>query len=105
MAAPFEGALNPGDMGSDVFRLLVNSGAAPVTAIPNIKFEEYAALAEEYRRIPSYCSIDPSNYMGVHYAWLAADGPVDLTVTCPKPVKKVTVHPTRRRTQATIDKS
>lgn len=93
----------PGDMPSDVFTLEVGGLPAPLSAVPGVPFAEYAALAAEYAALPSYCSINPSNYMGAHYAWLTAEGPVELTVTCPHPVKNCTVHPARRHVPTAID--
>jgi hypothetical protein len=51
-------------MSSDVFELEVEGRAMPLTAIPSLRASEYTALAGEYKKLPSYCSIDPPNYMG-----------------------------------------
>ncbi len=102
MTAGQLGALNPGDLGSDVFEIAVNGHSAPVTAIPSIRLEEYSIIAGEYSK-QRYIGIDPANYIGVHYAWLTAEGPVSATITCPRPISKCHVHPARRKTPMKID--
>lgn len=80
-------------MGSDVFELSVNGRSVPVTAVPSLATSEYGVVAAEYAKMPSYCSIDPASRIGVHYAWISADGPVDATLTFPHPISNVTVCP------------
>jgi hypothetical protein len=41
--------------------------------------------------------------MGVHYSLIRADGPVELAVRCPDPIKNCTVHPIRRKVRTEID--
>jgi len=97
------GSLFPGDMGSEIFHLDISGHPVPVTAIPSVRAEDYAGFADEYAKLPSYCSINPPNFMGVHYAWIAADVPVDLTVSCPSAVERCIVHPARRQIQPAMD--
>lgn len=93
MNAPRQGSLNPGDLGSDVFELQIGGQSIPVTAIPNVKTAEYPSLADEYRRMPSYCWIHPSNFMGVHYAWFESDEPLQAVITCPEPITRYSILP------------
>lgn len=95
------GALNPGDLGSDVYELKIGGQPVPVVAIPSIRRDQYAGIAAEYAKQP-FIGIEPDSYIGVHYAWITAEGTVELTIECPAPIKQYHVHPARRRLRGVL---